>query len=877
MRFLKFILIAVITLLIIFTITYSARVSVINYLVKTQFNSDKIALTCLNVSLTSNMAIRVNKACLQTPKANIQIVGMTIQWQLSPTLNITDIDIGLAEIKGTDHLFSKKDDAILNKEQENQNLSQLLSTSLQTYAQQIKQFNLPAKINVTKLSYSPFTLSNKTETKYIANLSTLANNLSFTLTTSESVAFIEAKLTREKEGFSIAISSKLSLLKSFLSAHRLPITAALTNNLAASEITGDINTQIKYHANAISLQNQISNISIISENGIDNSGPFKLLGALNFDGRFDLNPTETTLDISAKDKITVALTFVGKNEILVEYSQPQLLAKLTQTGLSPTMMSILKENPLTHVTIKPQGNARLTLNDSKGYLSHLEISVISGARPHQVKIDNITFALPTPQTPYALAVEHFIIDSQLKLANIAKYTPAPIALHLIGSLNKTEQTTTINLTADSSITLNNIVVLKQMTEGKDNNQSPHKITTKTSTAQKPQTLLSLKKLTTKLTGSLTLLGDNNLSIKLKVGNHASQLNIPNKLKITSFNVFSEINGSFDDIQLNAQASADGVNLGSIFFTGPVKSPNLVITAKNLQLTNLLSLNIQLPTEVELIDGLLDYNISGQINALNNIENTPFNVSLAITSLSGEINGIWLQELNWQQHFSLLAGKITTLPNAKENLTVELIETVTPISKLSINTNWTFDKSFQLSANKLKANVLGGSFFIPNIQWPVEHGHSVNVQLNSIDLEQVLALDEKQGIVVTGNISGQLPVTFDGDKYIIEKGELHNTSNGLIQVIDNPAVTELKANNSQLKLAFDALQNLHYHQLSSAVTMADDGYMQLNTVIKGRNPDIDNDVNLNLNLSYDLLGLLESLSITQRFEESLIKGLQKKKE
>jgi hypothetical protein len=79
------------------------------------------------------------------------------------------------------------------------------------------------------------------------------------------------------------------------------------------------------------------------------------------------------------------------------------------------------------------------------------------------------------------------------------------------------------------------------------------------------------------------------------------------------------------------------------------------------------------------------------------------------------------------------------------------------------------------------------------------------------------------------------------------------------------------------LAFEALQNLHYHQLSSAVSMADDGYMLLETVIKGRNPDIDNDVNLNLNLSYDLLGLLESMSITQRFEESIIKGLQKHKE
>tara|TARA_B110000467_G_C18226503_1_gene426138 strand:- start:182 stop:1045 length:864 start_codon:yes stop_codon:yes gene_type:complete len=287
--------------------------------------------------------------------------------------------------------------------------------------------------------------------------------------------------------------------------------------------------------------------------------------------------------------------------------------------------------------------------------------------------------------------------------------------------------------------------------------------------------------------------------------------------------------------------------------------------------------MQLPLKVDLIDGLLDYNVSAHLADLSHIENTPFDVSVAVTSLSGEVDGLWLQELNWQQHFTLLAGKITTKPNTSENLTVALIDTPTPITQLSINTNWTFNKSFKLSASKLKADALGGSFYIPKLQWPFEEGHSVNVQLNSIDLEQVLALDKKQGIVVTGNISGQIPVTFDGEKYIIEKGELYNISDGLIQVSDNPAVAELKANNSQLQLAFDALQNLHYHQLSSAVSMADDGYMLLETVIKGRNPDIDNDVNLNLNLSYDLLGLLESLAITEQFEQGIIKGLQKNKE
>jgi hypothetical protein len=56
-------------------------------------------------------------------------------------------------------------------------------------------------------------------------------------------------------------------------------------------------------------------------------------------------------------------------------------------------------------------------------------------------------------------------------------------------------------------------------------------------------------------------------------------------------------------------------------------------------------------------------------------------------------------------------------------------------------------------------------------------------------------------------------------------------------------------------------------------MADDGYMLLLTTIKGQNPDLQNEVNFNLNLSYDLLGLFESLTITEQFENQVINGLQ----
>jgi hypothetical protein len=888
-RFIKIFLLIVITLLIVLTITYSARVSVINNVIKAQPSLIQIEVTCLDFSLSRNMNIIVDKFCLQSPKADIEIVDMAIQWQYSSGIKITDINVKLADIKGTDHLFSNTNhDPQANDQQSGsiQNFNQLLSTTLQPYIEKIKQLQLPININIAKVSYLPFIVANKSdasknttlqhdETPYTANLSAIANTFSFSLYNAEKVEFIKAKLSKNKKHFSIELSSKLNLLKSFASKHQLPITAELQDTLNTINISGEVDSLIEYQTDFISMKNQITDIAIDVEKGINKSGTFKVFGELNFNSRLNLMVKKPALnaknDITDKNNSDIELTFLENNKLSLNYSQAQLFTILEDNEVSPALITILRDNPPAYLSIKPQSNATLNFNNEKISLSNIEITAHGDEQTHQVKLDNIAYVLPTKKSPHTLTIENFIIDSQLNLTSLTTYTNEPVTIHLEGSLRKTEKQTDLNLAENSLITVNNIVLHKQ--QGNVDKSTEATI----STTKNTKNLLSLKALTVKLNGNVQLIEDNGLSINLKVHNQASQVNILKKLQIHSFDLDSQINGSFDDIRINTIVQADGIGLGSIAITGPISSPKIEVAANKLQLTDLLSLNMQLPTKIELIDGVLSYSVKGQLTDLSNIENTPFDVSVAVTSASGSVDGIWLEELTWQQHFTILAGEITTKPNTKENLTVALIETPTPISKLSISTNWTFNKSFTFSANKLKAEVLGGSFSIPKLQWPFEHGHSVNVQLNSIDLEQVLALDKKQGIVVTGNISGQLPVTFDGDKFIIEDGKLHNISNGLIQVIDNPAVAELKANNTQLKLAFDALQNLHYHQLSSAVSMADDGYMQLNTVIKGRNPDIDNDVNLNLNLSYDLLGLLESLSITQRFEKSIIKGLQKNKE
>ena len=900
MRFFKVFLLTFAILAIILTITYRARVLVSNHFITAQLSSIKVNITCLDISLTSNMNIMIDKLCLHTPKADIETTDTVIQWQNFPHLNITNIDIDKVNIKGITPLFTTTNHIVQTNSQ--QSIKQLLLTTLQPYTEKISQFKLPVKINIAEIFYLPFSVTNKGKAlnkiakssrvaPYIATLSTIDNTLYFSLRNSEKIEFIKAKLSKNKSDFSIALSSKLTLLKNFITIHQLPITPKFQSLLNAHKISGHFNSTIEYHAGYLDLQNTFAEIEIDSDSKIGNNSEFKLLGTLNFSTRLKLSSNKKTNDTTtvkysnksnkSTDKSTVqhhdeiTLTFNGKNEISLDYKQASLVKWLAINNFPIELSSLIKDNPLSQLTLKLPDDSTLVLNQAKTThkaltkntlsINAIEISAHSHDKIHQASFRDIVFTLPysnnntRKKTPYIFAINKFSIDSPLKLVSVtdlAKFTTAPVSFHLIGSVNKTAKQTTLHLTNNSSITVNNLMVYKAKN------------------AKKP---FFIKSLTSRLNGNIQLLKNNAIFLNVNVHSQTSAVNIPEILQVNAFELVSEIKGKLDNIKMNAIAKADGITLGHIIINGPVLSPKILVSANKLALTDLLSLNIQLPSKISLTEGTLNYNVSGQITDLSSIENTPFMINAALHSVSGTIKEIGWQNLNWQQRFKLHLGKITSVKNNDNNLTVQLINTSAPISNLAMKLNWTFNKHFRLYNTKLTANILGGSVKLANIQWPFQQNHSFKVQLNNIDLAKVVALNKKQGVIVTGYISGEIPVTFDGEKYSIENGELHNTTDGLIQVVNNPAVVNLKANNSELKFAFDALENLHYHQLSSAVSLADDGYMLLETVIKGHNPDIDNDVNLNFKLSYDLPGLLKSLSITENFENRLIKDLQKNKE
>ena len=926
-------IISVIFLFIV--LAYLSRVAIIKSLSEEKLKPYNTSIDCIDFTISRDLSVKINRLCLQTPQADLKLEDISLTLDLAAQQKIKHINISSISIQGTTTLFNTLKEPSLD----NQDLT--AKQQLKAYLTQLSEINLPFSINVKEFSYLPFAPESVTEIQrqskrkhssiqkyYIGKFSAIKNTLKFSIADHQQNTVIKAnisinqsiaaKLARNQ--LQVGFVSQLAPLKQFLLAHELPLPPATLKTIESIAVNGDFESELHYQAEQLSLSSQLKALSISSIEGVKNSGPFALTGALNLNSKINLASDNTSTEPSTNPATILDIEFQKENSLQAQFSHQHLLNYLSKTSLSPELITLLNDNVIEQVIVNPYGNLSYDLNEKRLSLTGVTFNLAiknNETKVNQLALSNININLnhylqsENSLLPQSLSTQveanksqqnqlsstgndnnqqktldeilptaelDFKFEMPLLISALKGFTHSPVILNLQGAMRQ-EQTKIIVSFDDSSTLTSNKISIPANQIATNNKQLTIK-----------QVAMQIQgNITTNMPGQVKKSVQSNdqlevkqsIDVNLHLNSQVNKLRYANVVEINSLSINSNIIGNIDDIKIHTAVIADNVPLGNLVVSGAVNKPKLVLTAKQLPLTDLLALNIKLPTDVKLVEGTLSYRVKGQITDLNNVQNSTLDLSVDVASLSGEIANIWVQELNWQQNFQYLNGVLTSLSEqnspAQENLTVALIDTPTPISKLSINTRWHYEKEFKISATKLSGDILGGSFAIPKIQWPLDYKHSVDVQLTHIDLAQVLALDEKQGIVVTGNISGHLPIFYDGEKYTMENGELHNVSNGLIQIMNNPAVSKLKASNTQLQLAFDALQNLHYNQLSSDVSMADDGYMLLETVIKGRNPDIDNDVNLNLNLSYDLIGLLESMSITKQFEEKIIKGLQINKE
>jgi hypothetical protein len=887
LRFINVILATFLIFVISLSSVFFTRSSVVTSLVNDYLAQYKSTLSCIDFTINADFDLVITKLCIDSPYAEVEFTGVLVEWHFEPSyLTLDNVVEAISQITiNSANISAKAGISFTSSVNKSPKPLGELPNTIRQLMHDIANYIVPLVINIEHFNYQPFVGANGNIRNldndvvipgYQGKLSTNNHKSFLSLVDGEKNQVLSLDLARTGADFTANISTDLARLLRLIKQHESALSPVISAHLGRqlvekldkvvgdtvdekTSISGGFTSQINWHNQALAMSNTLSNFSFHVEQGITPLGSVKVAAMLSWQAY--LAGDNLQIDFSKNNIIEVAL----EEKKLTEFLSSQVNDK--------KIKDVIEDNPISALSIVPLGSIKVDFNKQSTIIDGITFLSDNLTKPLTLSLSEIVLNCTNKSLRNINFQQgRFNLKGLVNIAQLQPYNKQPLMLDFVGDITREMNTWQLEISPETSIEIYQLSLQDSKIESLISHWQGQVFFIKNTLENNTE---RQKKSTTDVT------------FNLHINNQISQLNLPEVIQVKSLELNAMLSGSIDNIVISSKVIVDELPVATVKITGDIRHPSVVASAKDIFITDILALKVKLPISLKLIDGTFSYQLSGQLENYQNLMANPMLLVLSVKDVTGQIDGTWLQELNWHQHFNIENGKIKSLTadlegdtkgkvKTENNLTIAKIETATAITELSANTSIEVSKGeINVKAKNIGGNLLDGSFEVEQAQWPFSKDSAINVILTKIDLEKLLELDQKQGIVVTGKVSGNFPIFYDGQGVLINEGHLHNVGDGIIQVFNNPAVAELKSSSSELNLAFSALENLHYHHLTSAVSMGDDGYMLLVTEIKGRNPDLDNEVNLNLNLSYDLLGLLESLNITEHFESKVIKGLQKK--
>ncbi|NVK40040.1 MAG: YdbH domain-containing protein [Oceanospirillaceae bacterium] len=180
---------------------------------------------------------------------------------------------------------------------------------------------------------------------------------------------------------------------------------------------------------------------------------------------------------------------------------------------------------------------------------------------------------------------------------------------------------------------------------------------------------------------------------------------------------------------------------------------------------------------------------------------------------------------------------------------------------------------ELHLSQLSAELLGGALAVDSVTInPLAPKLATKVTLQHLELARLLELQQQPGLSGEGRLSGILPLRFDDEGLRISAGQIGNETPGWLRYEPDDRVAALGRSNQGMAMALEALRNFHYDRLSVGLQYAPDGTAQMNTRLRGSNPDWNRGqaVDFTINIEQNLLKLLQTLQFTGQLTESIEK-------
>lgn len=189
-----------------------------------------------------------------------------------------------------------------------------------------------------------------------------------------------------------------------------------------------------------------------------------------------------------------------------------------------------------------------------------------------------------------------------------------------------------------------------------------------------------------------------------------------------------------------------------------------------------------------------------------------------------------------------------------------------------------DKHIELYIDRLIIPAFGGLVSIKDQVVPIsgfaDTTFTLNWALDALDLGQIVATQNMQGLQASGSLSGAVPVVIKKGSFTVSEGQVLDIEGGVIRY-QSPMSASVDIN-EKLKFTLDVLENLKYDVLKTNINY-EDGNLMLKSNIQGKNPEVAGGkrVNLNLNTEMQLLAAFETMRLKSGIEDKISTFMQNK--
>jgi hypothetical protein len=215
-------------------------------------------------------------------------------------------------------------------------------------------------------------------------------------------------------------------------------------------------------------------------------------------------------------------------------------------------------------------------------------------------------------------------------------------------------------------------------------------------------------------------------------------------------------------------------------------------------------------------------------------------------------------------------------NAKPTkIAIALIEVGLPIE--NITADYTLNPNeLSVEVENLRMTAFGGLIRADPFKYQAGRDrNSLVLRAESIETTELLTIKEFEAIELSGSIAAELPVIIEGNAVTIVNGRLTGEApGGVIRYLPGIAPDDTGA--TGIDLVTRALSNFEYETLTAEVDYSEDGNLKLQMQLTGRNPDMESDrpIVLNLGVENNIPQMLKSLQAARAVEEILERRLAK---